>query len=276
MDYSAILSLPSSERISVLKEKMLNEPRYVSIEQARIVTEVYHQTEGQPPCIRRARALQAALTRMSIRLEPEERIVGNRTPGVRAGVVFPETGASWVDREFETLSTRPQDRFQVRQADITEFRTKILPYWKGRSLEDQVCAEIGPEVDAIAKVAKINQKDHSQGHICPNTEKWLSLGPAGLRAQAATHLETARVRSCAAMPIWQSRWPPAATRRISVRSRASAASLLRLPPKRIRKPYRPRGSCMSFCRWRATPPRFLRDEWISICTPTTGSVAPAA
>ena len=135
MDHSAILSLPGSERISVLKEKMLDEPRYVSIEQARIVTEVYQQTEGQPPCIRRARALQAALTRMSIRLEPEERIVGNRTPGVRAGVVFPETGASWVDREFETLPTRAQDRFQVRPEDITEFRTKILPYWKGRSLE---------------------------------------------------------------------------------------------------------------------------------------------
>lgn len=113
MDHSAILSLPGSERISVLKEKMLDEPRYVSIEQARIVTEVYQQTEGQPPCIRRARALQAALRRMSIRLEPEERIVGNRTPGVRAGVVFPETGASWVDREFETLPTRAQDRFQV-------------------------------------------------------------------------------------------------------------------------------------------------------------------
>ena len=191
MDHSAILSLPGSERISVLKEKMLDEPRYVSIEQARIVTEVYQQTEGQPPCIRRARALQAALTRMSIRLEPEERIVGNRTPGVRAGVVFPETGASWVDREFETLPTRAQDRFQVRPEDITEFRTKILPYWKGRSLEDQVRAAIGPEVDAIAKVAKINQKDHSQGHICPNTEKWLRLGPAGLRAQAAVRLETA-------------------------------------------------------------------------------------
>ena len=56
MDHSAILSLPGSERISVLKEKMLDEPRYVSIEQARIVTEVYQQTEGQPPCISASRA----------------------------------------------------------------------------------------------------------------------------------------------------------------------------------------------------------------------------
>ena len=30
---------------------------------------------------------------------------------MRGGVVFPETGASWVDREFETLPTRAQDRF---------------------------------------------------------------------------------------------------------------------------------------------------------------------
>ena len=189
MDHSAILSLPGSERISVLKEKMLDEPRYVSIEQARIVTEVYQQTEGQPP-LHPQGARPAGRAHTDVHPSGTRgRIVGNRTPGVRAGVVFPETGASWVDREFETLPTRAQDRFQVRPEDITEFRTKILPYWKGRSLEDQVRAAIGPEVDAIAKVAKINQKDHSQGHICPNTEKWLRLGPAGLRAQAAVRLK---------------------------------------------------------------------------------------
>lgn len=117
--------------------------------------------------------------------------MGNRTPGVRGGVVFPETGASWVDREFESLPTRPQDRFQVRQEDIEEFRQEILPYWKGRSLEDQVRAAVGPQVDAIAKVVKVNQKDHSQGHICPGTEKWLRLGPAGIRMEAQAHMEKA-------------------------------------------------------------------------------------
>ena len=74
--------------------------------------------------------------------------------------------------------------------------------------------------------------------------------------------------------VWEP--PPVLTQKISARSRASAASLLRLPPKRTRKPCRPRGFCMSFCRWRATPPHFLRDGWISICTRITGSAAPAA
>ena len=125
---------------------------------------------------------------MTIRIEPHERIVGNRTPGVRGGVVFPETGASWVDREFEMLPTRPQDRFQIHQEDVAEFRSEILPYWQGRSLEDRVREAVGPQVDAISKVVKINQKDHSQGHICPNTRKWLALGPDGIRRQALDHM----------------------------------------------------------------------------------------
>ena len=184
-----ISKLKCSERIGKLKAEMLEEPRYASIEQARIVTESYRETEGEPRCIQRAKALKASLEKIQIRIEPEERIVGNRTSGVRGGVVFPETGASWVDREFETLPTRPQDKFLVHPEDIEEFRRDIMPYWKGRSLEDQVREAVGPKVDAIAKAVKINQKDHSQGHICPNTKKWLQLGPAGIREEAEKHLD---------------------------------------------------------------------------------------
>ncbi len=193
IDY--IKHLPCTERISFLKKEMLDEPRYATIEQARIVTQSYKTTEGQPRCIQRAKALYDSLTKITIRIEPDELIVGNRTPGVRGGVVFPETGASWVDREFESLPTRPQDKFQVRQEDIDEFRNEILPYWKGRSLEDQVRGVIGEKVDKIAKVVKINQKDHSQGHICPNTREWLEKGPEGIRAEAAAHLDRAEGRN---------------------------------------------------------------------------------
>ena len=185
-------ALEESQRIMKLREEMLAEPRYATIEQAQIVTDSYKETEGEPPCIRRAKALKASLTKIGIRIEPDERIVGNRTSGVRGGVVFPETGASWVDREFETLPTRPQDKFQVHPEDITTFRSEILPYWKGRSLEDQVRAVVGEQVDSMAKVVKINQKDHSQGHICPNTKKWLAMGPAGLKAQAEEKLACAK------------------------------------------------------------------------------------
>lgn len=86
--FKIIGALPMSGRIAVLKKEMLDESRYATIEQARIITKSYRQTEGQPRCIQRAKALKAALEEMTIRIEPHERIVGNRTPGVRAAWYF--------------------------------------------------------------------------------------------------------------------------------------------------------------------------------------------
>ena len=173
-----------SQRVRNLQQKMLSEPRYASIEQARIVTESYKRNEDKPRILQRALALRSALEGISISIEPEERIVGNRTAGVRAGVVFPESGCSWVDREFESLPTRPQDKFAVRAEDIEVFRRDILPYWQGRSMEDVLKERGGREFADIGMIAKINQTDHSQGHICPDCAGWLRKGPAVLEQEA--------------------------------------------------------------------------------------------
>ncbi len=186
-----IAALRPTERIRSLREKMLAEPRFISLEQADIVTQVYQSMEGASTPVKRARSLAEAMRRISIAITPGELVVGNRTPGVRAGVVFPEAGISWIDKEIETLPTRPQDRFNVRPDDVADFRERILPYWQGRTLEDSLRREYGRELDAIARVVKINQKDHAQGHICPDTARWIALGPAGLRREAAGRLEEA-------------------------------------------------------------------------------------
>ena len=77
-------------RIQVLKDKMLSQPRYVSIEQALIITQTYKDHEQDSVQMKRAYSLYNALNQLEISIEPEELIVGNRTKGVRYGVVFPE------------------------------------------------------------------------------------------------------------------------------------------------------------------------------------------
>lgn len=186
-----ISRLQSTGRITELKEKMLSEPRFLSLEQALLITECYRENESLPRLLQRAKSLESALNRIEIRIDPQELIVGNRTPGVRGGVVSPEAGISWIDREIETLHSRPQDKFNVKKGDIEEFRNTILPYWKGKSLEDAVKDRLGDEISAIGKVAKINQTDHAQGHICPDTPKWLALGPAGFKKEAEEKLKAA-------------------------------------------------------------------------------------
>ena len=179
-----------SQRIQILKEKMLSSPRYALIEQARIITRVYQENESLSVPKKRALSLKTAMEELEIGFEKEELIVGNRTKGVRYGVVFPESGCSWIDKEFETLPTRPQDQFLVKEEDIQEFREKIYPYWKGKTMEDVIKHRGGEDIQAIAKVVKINQKDHAQGHICPDTALWLKLGPQGLMKRAQEKLKT--------------------------------------------------------------------------------------
>ncbi|WP_444658349.1 glycyl radical protein [Caproiciproducens sp. R2] len=179
------------DRVDLLKKKMLSQKRYVSIEQAEITTEIYRKYENEPVIVKRALALKAAMERLEIGVENEELIVGNRTRGVRYGVVSPEGGSSWISKEFRTLPSRPQDKFDVNEADIAVYENEIAPYWKGRSLEDVVHARYGDEISAISKVVKINQTDHAQGHICPDSRKWLTMGPAELRKEALQREKTA-------------------------------------------------------------------------------------
>jgi len=170
---------------------MLAEPRFLSIEQATIVTDYYKAHPNTPRNVQRAESLAETLRRIEIRIDPLELIVGNRTSGVRAGVVSPEAGISWLDDEIEQLPVRPQDKFEVRSEDIATFRRDILPFWKGKSLEDKVKEALGEEIAAIGKVAKINQTDHAQGHICPDTKGWLARGPRAIRDDSLARAATA-------------------------------------------------------------------------------------
>ncbi len=169
-----------TRRIISLREKTVSAERYLSIEQAKIITRVYKQNEDLPVIIKRAKALARSLDEISISIDPEELIVGNRTAGIRAGVVFPEAGIAWLSKEIESVPYREQDPFNVRKEDAIYFKEKIEPFWRGKTLEDDIYRSYGDELAAIEKVVKINQKDHAQGHICPNAEKWLKYGPAGL------------------------------------------------------------------------------------------------
>lgn len=185
VDHDSMTHLESTPRIQRLREAMLAEPRVVSVDQAVITTRVYREYADEPVIVRRALALATALRELPIAITPGELIVGNRTPSVRAGIITPEAGASWIAQEIETLPTRPQDRFEVDPETIRTFREDVYPAWQGTSLEDVIRTRHGAEIDAIAKVVKINQKDHAQGHISPNVSEWLAKGPAGLAREAA-------------------------------------------------------------------------------------------
>ena len=109
---------------------------------------------------------------------------------MRYGVVFPESGSSWINKEFETLPTRDQDKFLVKEEDIKEFKENIYPYWKGKSMEDVIKNNYGKEIEAMARVEKLIKKIMLKVNICPDSARWLKLGPQGLMKKAQEKLKT--------------------------------------------------------------------------------------
>lgn len=172
-------------RVIALKERLLNEPRYLDVERARYTTEAYRATEGQPMALRRAQMLLHLARCQSITIQAGELIVGNRSLLPRMGVIAPEGAVEWIDKELDILPTRPQDRFNTTPEVIRELREEIFPYWRGRTLEDTVAQRVPDDVRVAVRgrVFSLNQTDHAQGHILPGVEGWLRLGIGGLRKQ---------------------------------------------------------------------------------------------
>ena len=170
-----------SKRIQQLKERLFSEPRCVSIEQARIVTRVYREHPDLPVNILRAKAFATALEEITLRIDPGELIVGNRTAGIRAGVIFPESGLKWVEQEIETLPTRPQDRFEVTQEDIAAFRNEILPFWRGRTLEDVLEARSARKCGPLGKWQKSTKRTMPRGIFARTPPLGYGSGPGAWR-----------------------------------------------------------------------------------------------
>ena len=161
---------------------MLDNEREIDLVRARLATEIYRQTEGEPMPVRRAKLLLHLVRHMPISIHPDEVIVGNRSLLPRMGVIAPEGAVNWVDRELDILPTRPQDRFNITPEQIRELREEIFPYWQGITLEDIVEARLPGEIKAAigGKAFSLNQTDHAQGHILPDVAGWLRLGIGGL------------------------------------------------------------------------------------------------
>lgn len=64
---------------AALKQRLLTAEHWLCIERARYATEVWRRTEGLHPSLRAARALENVLAKMSVRIEPGELLVGNRS-----------------------------------------------------------------------------------------------------------------------------------------------------------------------------------------------------
>ncbi len=120
---------------AAMKARLLAAEHWLCIERARYSTEAYRESEGMHPSLRAALSLRRVLEKMTIRIDPDELLVGNRSSRPIAPPIAPERGDfTFVFRHlFEDL-----ERFGYRIApeDRAVLFDEILPAWEGKTVRD--------------------------------------------------------------------------------------------------------------------------------------------
>lgn len=158
----------------------------ICVERARIVTESYKETEGQPMIIRRAKAMKKLLAEMTIFIQEDQLIVGAQASKLRSSPIFPETEAHYVKDEIDLFETREQDRLIIPPEVRRELLEDIIPYWEHQTVQDFV---YGACPDDLMDVIKLENQIFSVdihvtgsiGHVICDYDKILKYGFGGMK-----------------------------------------------------------------------------------------------
>ena len=118
--------IPKSPRIQKLVDALYEHMPVIESARAKLITESYKETEGEPIITRRAKAFAHILHNIPIIIRDNELIVGSSTIAPRGCQTFPEFSYEWLEAELDTVATRTADPFEI--AEETKAELKANPF----------------------------------------------------------------------------------------------------------------------------------------------------
>ncbi len=187
----------ADNRTRRLKNAYLDATPTICMERALAFTQSFQETEGEARTLRLAKAFRRACETITVGIFDDELIVGTHGSGRRMGALVPEISWKWLAEELTTIQTRPRDPYHIDPEHERLFREEIIPYWKGRSLEEHALARLPEDTKRIGigrDILDTEMKWRSHvGEITPDFQD--ILFPRGFRAicdEAQAKLETLR------------------------------------------------------------------------------------
>ncbi len=119
-----------------LKANFLRQRPTISIQRAKIITEMARAHPGMPMIELRAKAFRRCCETAPLIIQDDELIVGSPCGTPRTGAFSPDISWRWLRDELETIGTRPQDPFYVSEEDKKTLVNEIFPFWEGRSVDE--------------------------------------------------------------------------------------------------------------------------------------------
>ncbi len=107
----------------------------ICLHRARAYTQIFAETEADPPALRFAKAFARTLEDMPAVIAERELLVGSPTCGIRNALFIPEIASAWLRNEIDILHERPWDPFDVTGDQVAEIK-EMLRFWEGKTLFD--------------------------------------------------------------------------------------------------------------------------------------------
>ena len=174
-------------RVQRLRERIIGAPHEVCIERARYLTQAMAANWNLPSLTRMSMALEHILDNMTVVIRDDELIVGCRTSKLKGAPLFPENKWKWIEGDLEAFGQRELQRVLITEEEQRELREDILPFWRGRTVEDRLEDRLPPDVaeDMDKYVfAMVLEITYGIGHFTMNHPKVLKLGLSGIIAEA--------------------------------------------------------------------------------------------
>ena len=121
------------DRINFMKDRVVHVTPEMDLENARIMTESFRETAGEPMCIRKAKAFRKQCMEKTVKIWDKELIVGCSGSKMRGGILCVDTCWSILDDEIDTINDRKYDPFKLLPEDREMFLSEIKPFWQGKS-----------------------------------------------------------------------------------------------------------------------------------------------
>jgi formate C-acetyltransferase len=132
-------------RTETLRRESLEAIPSISSERAEITTAFYKEHLGRHSVpVLRALNFLAICERKRLWMGEGELIVGERGPRPKAVPTYPELTCHSAE-DLRILDSREKTQYKVEPAVIEVYEREIIPFWKGRSMRDQMFQELPPE-----------------------------------------------------------------------------------------------------------------------------------
>ncbi|NLA81957.1 MAG: glycyl radical protein [Clostridiaceae bacterium] len=127
-----------NERIQKLRDLSVSTQPVISMERARIETEVYKTYQGQVSTpVLRALFFKALMEKKELYIGPGELIVGEKGEHPQAAPTFPELCCHSLE-DMRVMDQRELISFKVKEANFDVQEQTIIPYWEDRSTRTKI------------------------------------------------------------------------------------------------------------------------------------------